>query len=109
MRSDFHMRNFKDAFIKYIYDANVHGSGKAASYVKALVLLCQMIEAKSYGFDDCKNIWVVDSVNRLHELYLLVIDEARKRMQVSGAFKVCLKAIYKRAIALLPLNVIKNF
>ena len=73
------MPNFKKPFIKYIYDTNVKGSGKATSYVKALDLLCQMIKVKSYGFNDCENIWGVDSVDRLYELYLLVKSESRKK------------------------------
>jgi len=73
------MPNYKEEFTQYIHINNVEGSGKAKSYVRALDLLSEMLEKKPFGFVDCKNIWTVDSVDRLHELYLFVLDEARKK------------------------------
>jgi len=73
------MPDFKERFTHYIQASNVAGSGKAVSYIRALDLLCEMLEKKSFGFDDCKNVWEVDSVERLHELYLLVLEETRKK------------------------------
>jgi putative restriction endonuclease len=73
------MFNFKEPFTNYICETNISGSGKAKSYVRALDLLCQMLEVRSFGFDDCKNVWLVDSLERLNELYLLVINESRKK------------------------------
>jgi putative restriction endonuclease len=72
------MSNFKEAFIDYINDTNVAGSGKAKSYVRALELLPEMIQQKPFGFVDCKRLWSVVSVDRLHELYLFVLNEAKK-------------------------------
>ena len=72
------MPDYKEAFIQYINANNVDGSGKASSYIRAIDLLCEMLEARALGFDDCKNVWSVSSVERLHELYLFVLAEARK-------------------------------
>lgn len=72
------MPNYKEAFTKFIHSSNADGSGKASSYVRAIDLLCEMLEARPFGFDDCKDVWSVALVERLHELYLLVLAEARK-------------------------------
>lgn len=68
----------KEAFSYFIYSTNVVGSNKAASYILALDWLSKMLEMEPLGFDDCVNIWEVDSVDRLQELYLLVLEESRK-------------------------------
>lgn len=73
------MKNQREAFSKYIYDTNREGSSKASSYIKALDWLSKMILVEPFGFDDCKNIWSVGSVERLHYLYLFVLKEARKK------------------------------
>jgi len=73
------MPDYKESFTQYININNVDGSGKAKSYVRALDLLSEMLAYKSFGFDDCKNIWSITSVERLHELYLFVLAEARKQ------------------------------
>jgi putative restriction endonuclease len=72
------MFNSKTAFSNFINDTNVAGSGKAKSYIRALDLLSEMLQKKPLGFSDCKNLWVVVSVDRLHELYLFVINEGKK-------------------------------
>ena len=72
------MSDYKEAFTKYMLSSNTDGSGKATSYVRALDLLCEMLEARSFAFEDCKNVWAVSSLERLHELYLFVLAEARK-------------------------------
>ena len=73
------MHNYKPDFTKFIHATNVTGSKKAASYIRALDLLSQMLATNPQGMSDCKNIWTVNSVNRLHELYLVVLDESRKK------------------------------
>ena len=72
------MFNSKTAFSNFINDTNVAGSGKAKSYIRALDLLSEMLQKKPLGFSDCKNLWVVVSIDRLHELYLFVINEGKK-------------------------------
>jgi putative restriction endonuclease len=69
---------FKGAFSKHIHAANVDGSKKAASYIRALDLLIEMLKAEPFGFSDCENIWKVNSVERLQELYLFVLMESNK-------------------------------
>ena len=65
----------KALYSKFIHATNATGSNKAASYIRALDLLCEMLQEKPLGFGDCKNIWAVHSVERLQELYLLVSEE----------------------------------
>jgi putative restriction endonuclease len=69
---------FKEAFSKHIHAANVDGSKKAASYIRALDLLIEMLKAEPFGFSDCENIWKVNSVERLQELYIFVLMESKK-------------------------------
>lgn len=67
----------KSNFISYIFATNKEGSGKAASYVKALDWLVEMIKCNDNGFVDCRMVWSVSSADRIHDLYLRVLDEAR--------------------------------
>jgi len=71
--------NYKNDFSLYIYSTNIVGSNKAKSYIKALDWLSKVLQAVPLGFDDCKNIWTVNSIDRLQELYLFVLQEARKK------------------------------
>ncbi len=73
------MPNYKADFTQFIQSSNITGSGKAKSYIRALDLLCEILERKPFNFTDCKNTWTMDSVDRVHELYLFVLDEAQKK------------------------------
>lgn len=68
----------RPAYQAYISRTNLAGSGKASSYVRALDLLCEMLRVHSVGFADCQKIWTVESVDRLQELHLRVIEEQKK-------------------------------
>jgi len=68
----------KSSYSKYINSTTQAGSNKAASYVRALDLLCMMLEVEEFTFQDCKNIWSVDSSDRIHALYECVLLEGRK-------------------------------
>lgn len=72
------MNTTKEDFTQFIHATNLTGSNKASSYILALDWLCKMLQVKSFGFDDCQNVWAVTSVDRLHELYLFVINESKK-------------------------------
>lgn len=63
--------NFED----YILRNNKAGSGKAASYIRALDLLCEMLNEDSFGFDECSVIWNVSSIERLRSLFDLVSEQ----------------------------------
>lgn len=67
----------KNKFKSYIQATNIEGSGKAASYIRALDLLGEMLDVESLGFDDCKNIWHVNSIGSLSKLYESVLIETR--------------------------------
>lgn len=55
------MQDNKEVYTQYLRASNVDGSGKASSYVRSLDLLSQMLGVKSFGFDDCENVWAVSS------------------------------------------------
>jgi hypothetical protein len=63
------MSNFKTRFKDYLMAANKEGSNKAKSYVRALDLLSEILAVEPISYDDCKNIWSVDSLSRLSSLY----------------------------------------
>ncbi len=65
------------AFVDELRATNVGGSGKAASYLRALKLLEEMLNAVPAGFEDCRDIWSVNSAERLIQLRLRVLDEQK--------------------------------
>ena len=67
----------RDLFIEYIKATNVSGSQKAASYIRALDILNLLITHESFGFDDCRDVWNVNSIDRLHQLYLFVLQQSK--------------------------------
>lgn len=73
----------KHAYIAFMQKANIEGSGKASSYIKALDLLCQMILQHPEGFSDCRDIWNISSIERLEALRLKVLEE-QKKQKASG-------------------------
>ena len=69
----------KNAFTKYIKATNITGSQKANSYIKALDILSLLIEHEPFGFNDCKDIWKVESIERLYQLYVFVLQQSKKK------------------------------
>lgn len=67
----------KLAFETYLYSENLEGSKKAGSYLTALKHLQTMLRSENYGFDDCIDLWSVESTERLVELRERVQTEAR--------------------------------
>ena len=70
--------NNKERFSGFIHATNLKGSKKAASYIQAIEWLNKMLQAVPFNFEDCKNIWTIDSVERLQDLYLFVLSESKK-------------------------------
>lgn len=70
--------NHRSNFETYLNESNAAGSGKASSYLRALDLLVQMLKSESYGFEDCQNIWSINSTERLLELRQQVLEEQKK-------------------------------
>ncbi|TVP77628.1 MAG: HNH endonuclease [Puniceicoccaceae bacterium] len=66
------------AFKAYLYSNSLDTSRKASSYLKALEWLPKMLARESYGFEDCIDIYSVDSIQRLHELREQVLQEQKK-------------------------------
>jgi putative restriction endonuclease len=69
-------------YSKYMKDQNVAGSGRAASYVRALDLLGPIL-AKS-KFQNCSDIWSIDSVQKVARLYDYVLEQ--QRLGAKGIF-----------------------
>ncbi len=72
------LMNYKKPFTEFIHATNIEGSKKAASYIRAIDLLNEMLKSEPFTFGDCKNLWAVHSIDRLQDLYLFVLAEAKK-------------------------------
>lgn len=70
---------FREDYSNYIFEANLSGSGKASSYVRALDLLSEMLKIESFGFEDCIDIWSLSSLQRIAELKDCVSLEQSKK------------------------------
>jgi|694.fasta_scaffold103538_2 putative restriction endonuclease len=68
----------RSAFADYLESTNVEGSGKSASYLRALELLELMLRSNPLGFEDCRDIWAVASVERLMELRAQTLHEQKQ-------------------------------
>lgn len=69
---------YKNSYSNFLQSTNVSGSNKAASYIKAIDWLGKMLEVEPFSFQDCTSIWVIESAERIHELYEFVLLERRK-------------------------------
>jgi putative restriction endonuclease len=67
----------RNAFREYLIAENKSGSNKAASYLRAMDLLQGLLGDHPLGFEDCRDLWQVESVERLQELLLRVSEEQR--------------------------------
>jgi putative restriction endonuclease len=76
-RATIHRHEY-NAFEHYLNEHNRDRSGKASSYLKAIELLEQMLQAEPYSFSDCVNLSSMQSVERLIELQEFVKSEAKK-------------------------------
>lgn len=59
----------RQSFRQHLESINRPGSGKASSYLKALDYLGRMIESEPLGFEDCRDVFAIHSIDRLDELY----------------------------------------
>jgi putative restriction endonuclease len=67
----------KSGFTDYIKATNINGSQKATSYIRAIDILNQLLTHQSFVFNDCKNVWKVESIERLQQLYLFVLHQSK--------------------------------
>jgi len=70
--------SIKSAFAAYLQSTNIDGSGKAASYLRALELLEEMLRLAPSGFEDCYDIWSVSSAERLILLRQRILHEQKR-------------------------------
>ena len=77
-QSDEAAAKVKQAFNAYLKSTNPGASNKASSYVRALDLLGEMLHAAPYGFEDCRDLWRVESLQRLQELHVRAAEEKGK-------------------------------
>jgi putative restriction endonuclease len=73
------LNRFRSAYIAYVHETNLTGSGKASSYIRALDILSEMLRIKPLGFEDCIDIWNITSLQRISELKVLVAAEQVKQ------------------------------
>jgi hypothetical protein len=72
------MTNYKSQYSKFLEATNKQGSNKAKSYLRALDLLSEILKSEPLRFKDCINIWEVDSLNSLTDLYQEAKSQALK-------------------------------
>ena len=65
------------AYEAHLRATTLSGSNKGTSYLRALDLLAEMLAAESEGFEDCLEIWNMESIDRLFELQEKVREEQR--------------------------------
>jgi len=76
----------RDRFKYFLNENNKPGSNKASSYLRAIDLLCEMIERKSAGFSFVQKLWDIQDLNVLEPLYLHILQEAGKGESSIWAF-----------------------
>lgn len=67
----------KERFKSYLESESPNPTGKAASYVRALDLLSEMLKVAPMGYGNCVDIWNVRSIQRLSGLYQLALEQTR--------------------------------
>jgi putative restriction endonuclease len=72
-------------YSQYMDDQNVEGSGRAASYVRALDLLGPILAKHGSKFPDCSDVWEVQTVERIAALYTYILEQ--QRLGETGIFK----------------------
>lgn len=68
----------RDGFLAYLNGISAPRSNMPPSYVKGLDILSEMLDLFPKGFSDCKDIWSVESLDRLQELYQVALGERKK-------------------------------
>jgi len=76
----------KSQYTQFIEERNVTGSGKASSYIRAINLLCPILQKNSKEFACYADIWSIDSVEVISALYDYVIDQQKLFKQGQGIF-----------------------
>jgi len=99
----------KKQFSDYVKVINVSGSNKASSYIRAIDILNQLITLQPLGFDDCKNIWQVESIERIHELYLFVLQQSKKQVNNSWHIEGIAKSYLANGFCSAALNSLMRF
>lgn len=85
----------KIAYSKFIMAENAAGSNKASSYIRALDLLGPILATHSVGFANCKDIWSVQSINQVSELYGYITEQ--QKLGDEGVFETSYKPSYWRS------------
>ncbi len=75
----------RSLYSQYMAELNVEGSGRASSYVRALDLLGPILAKSESTFPDCSDVWAIQSVERVADLYEYVIEQ--QRLGDDGIFK----------------------
>lgn len=65
----------RPAYAGHLKNSTLSGSNKGTSYLRALDLLQEMLASKPLDFDGCRDLWKVESIERLHALQKQVREE----------------------------------
>jgi putative restriction endonuclease len=76
----------KQAYINFINEQNIEGSRKAPSYIRALDLLGPILKMRSDYYSEDSNIWNIQSVYVVTELYNYVLEQQKLLKQDKGIF-----------------------
>lgn len=99
----------KSGFTDYIKKTNVRSSQKATSYVRAIDILNQLLAHEPFGFDDCKNIWNVESIDRLYQLYIFVLQQSKKKENNLWHIEGIAKSYLAKGFCSAALNILMKF
>ena len=77
-------RSITETFEEYLYTSNVKGSGKAASYLRALDLLGPILTAKGGHLKNCAEVRKIFDSNKIRELYHFIKEQ--QRLKEHGIF-----------------------
>jgi len=88
------MMNLKEAYTDFVKAENAKGSNRAPSYIRAIDLLGPILAKDTSKFSDCSNVWAIQSVSIVEDLYEYVLEQ--QRLGSGGIFKDETPASYWR-------------
>lgn len=77
--------DLKDSFVAFIRAENAEGSNRAASYIRAIELLNDILKRKAPKEFNAESIWSISSARHIQSLYELVLEH--QRLKNDGFFR----------------------
>ena len=76
----------KNTFTQYILENNTDGSNKANSYLRAIELLGQVLKKHAHLYSRYGDIWSIQSIELVDELYMYILEQQRLYRTNAGIF-----------------------